>query len=205
MRAALTVTLLALILAFALPPKASALDSALVGVWQHNNLTIEFYADGTFLADDGSNPMKGAWQAEGGKLTIMLTPPGGGTEQSATCDYRIEADTLVLSGGGPGCDNVALVRVVAVQPVDPDRPLLGKWQYEDGTVEFHADGTLTFASRQQQINGTWTLDGGQITLVLTGPDGTTQTATCDFAIEGNTLTIAGDGQSCGKTVFQRIS
>jgi len=205
MRAALTVTLLALTLAFALSTKASALDSALVGVWEYNTLTIEFYADGTLLADDGGNPMKGAWQAEGGKLTITLTPPGGGSEQSATCDYRIEADTLVLSGAGQGCDNVKLDRVVAVQPVDPDRPLLGKWEYPDGVVEFHADGTLTVATREQQINGTWTVAGGQITLALTGPDGSTQTATCDFAIEGNTLTISGDARSCGKTVFQRIS
>jgi uncharacterized protein (DUF2147 family) len=197
--------LLGLTFLLAFVAKAWALDNALVGAWQHEHGTIEFYADGTFLADDGHTPVKGAWQAEDGKITVTMTPPGSSTAQSTTCDYKVEGDKMMITGG-ESCGTVSMDRIVAVVPVDPDQPLVGKWQHQDGTIEFHADGTLTLAGmQQQQINGWWTVQDGQITLTITLPNNTTQTTTCGYTIESNTLTISGESQTCGTTVFRRIS
>ena len=74
----------------------------------------------------------------------------------------------------------------------PDHPIVGTWQFKDGTVEFRADGTLTVDSGQQQIIGVWMVQDGQITVTITLPDNTTQTTTCDYKIEHNTLTVTGD-------------
>lgn len=195
--------LLGLTFVFAFLGKAWGVDSALVGAWQHEHGTIEFYEDGTFLADDGRNPLSGDWQAEDGRITITVTPPGSSTAQSTTCDYKLEGDRLTITGG-EGCGTVSMARIVAVLPVDPARPIVGKWQYEGGILEFHADGSLTLAG-VQQIKGTWKIEAGQLTVTFTLPDNTTQATTCGYTIEQSTLTISGESESCGTAIFRRIS
>lgn len=81
-----------LVMLFALVACSGATQNPLVGIWSYPLGTIQFKADGEFVAYVFGMSNTGTWSEKNGKITTVVN---GETE---TVAYTLSGDTLVIEG-----------------------------------------------------------------------------------------------------------
>lgn len=154
-------------------------------------LTLAFHEESRFSADAGCNSMSGRYSIDGGKLVIRdamqteMACPGRLEQEgwyskllAASPSITVEADTLVLEGGGVRIEY--LDRKIAT----PDLELVGPtWTVDTivtkdvashaawpkpATLVFGADGSLTVEAGCNGGRGTYRVAGKELTFESVG-------------------------------------
>jgi hypothetical protein len=90
--------------------------------------------------------------------------------------------------------SIVLVLVILLSSIaacGAGNPLLGKWQDEEGIVlEFKDDNTFSISAMGMSIEGTYKLNGSQVT--LSAPDLDDSDIVLDFTISGDKLSMTDD-------------
>jgi hypothetical protein len=162
---------------------APAASDSIVGTWKANDgTTMQFTADGQCVYNNlGTIPYK----TENGMLTMQTGQPADPIRYEVKGDRLMltlagETQTLTRLEGGAGAAAGAKAAADDKKPADKNS-LLGRWNSEDGPVEFKDDGTGTLAGKPFRYK-----QEGQV-LVTTGADG--KETRIPFTIEGDRMVV----------------
>jgi uncharacterized protein (DUF2147 family) len=158
---------------------AAPASDSIVGTWKANDgTTMQFTADGKCVYNNlGTIPYK----TQDGMLTLQAAA------DAQPIRYQVQGDRLTLTLDG---EAQTLTRIDggagAAKAADDKKPaeknsLVGRWNSEDGPVEFKEDGTGTLAGKPFRYK-----QEGQV-LITTSADG--KETRIPFTLDGNRMVV----------------
>ncbi len=172
--------------------ESAELDEKLISTWYVEEHSLTFKEDGTGVVCKDGEFIPLDWEIKGGKLVVIsddisVFPP-------VNESYSISEDGKSLTIGE---------KVYSNEPIEalPDEgsELVGTW-YNYGmmgeeTTVFNADGTGSMTSMGVEMEMTWKVENGVLTMEVDAGGLLTTTMTADsYKLEGETLTIVIDGE-----------